>query len=345
MTYATVRHKRAKPPGRPYVKVGRTTAVRNKPARDYGAKKFTKGKSLRPKGKGLNQKIATGKDGPVSASIVKFPMRPQKINSSFKKLFAPFFYVYNKGLSLSWTNSYQNMLDSSPYFGQTDISTMFTQYNNFVVPGQSSYVNQAAVTVKIYLKTLVAEHLLTNQTNDVVHLTMYDVVARRDQYNGSSYITPTGAWTQGDIDASQSSAYQIVGSTPFQTPGFTEYWKIVKITELDLHSGGHHRHKVFVSPKKLISNEVINQIGSNGVIKDLTCFTMVVCHGFPDNSTGTSTVSTAPGKVDMVTKKQYEWQPFGSQRTMISVSDNLPVNATDAIINDLTGASTTVTTA
>lgn len=206
------------------------------------------------------------------------------------------------------------------------------------------------MTTKLYLKSCNSEMMITNQTNDVVNITLYDVVARRDLTGNSAnealYITPDLAWQQGCIDAGASSVYSTVGSTPFQTPGFTEFFKIRKITHVDLHSGGHHRHRQIYDSRCMFSNEIVTELASSGgVLGGRSAFTLVVAHGFPVNSTGTSTVSTASGKIVWAQKLQYEYMPFTTQRTIITQTDNLPVLATESFINDLTGVAATITKA
>jgi len=293
----------------------------------------------------LTQKVKTSKDGPVSDSFVKYPFRGFGLGA-FKKITAPLIYVVNESGYLQWTSGLQALTQPSPIYGCDDITHQFTMYAAHVPPDTAG-----AVTTKLYVEQCVAETMITNDTNAAIHMVLYDIIARRDLTTSSAaqtnYITPTAAWTQGSIDSSDTSAYEIVGSNPFQTPGFTEYYKVVKITNIDLHTGGHHRHKMIVAPRQTVSNDVVTELtasASTGVYGKVTCFTMIVCHGFPDNTTGGTTVSTSSGKIDWVTKKQYTFYPICSQRMIISSTDNLGTLATESIILDLTGAAASLTT-
>jgi hypothetical protein len=314
-----------------------------------GAKMGTKKKTAtktRTKTK-LNRKVKTSKDGPVSESMVKVPFKSGFKLGKFKKLTAPMFWVANTSGYVQWPNSYQYVTNCSSLYNPTDLGVIFGMYGTYIPPsatGQS--------TSKLYMKGCFAETLFTNQTNDVAHMTLYDCIARRDLTTQSTaeglYTTPDVAWQQGSVDGGATNSWKIVGSTPFQSIGFTEYYKIFKITTVDLHSGGHHRHKLYANPRKMVNNDIVQTLitsSNTGTIGQWTSFTMVVVHGYPDNLTGGTTVTTASGKIDWVTRKQYEFYPVGSEKTIINFSDTLAQNATESIINDLTGLATTVTTA
>lgn len=294
-----------------------------------------------------NEHVKTSRDGPVSSSISKIRVKGGFKLGKFRKLTAPMFFISNNANSISWTDGFQVATQSDPLYGTADLKSMFAMYATNI-PATTTGV----ATTRLYMKSVFTETLITNQTNDVVHMTLYDVMCRRDLTTSSTaeanYVNPNAAWVQGSIDAGNSGAFQIVASTPFQTPGFTEYWKIVKITDVDLHSGGHHRHRVLMKPKKQISNEIVTTLSASsntGTLGGLTVYTMIVCHGFPVNSTGTSTTSTASGKIDWVSRKQYEFYPIGSERTIITQVDNLPSLGTESFINDLTGIAAVITTA
>nr|WAE42164.1 MAG: capsid protein [Cressdnaviricota sp.] len=320
----------------------RTTSSRGRSASKTRSKSKSKTKSgSRTKTKTkLNQKIETSRDGPISDSYVTYPMKKSFSLGTFKKIIAPQFNVFNSQGTLSWSIGQQQPTVVGQFYDANVINNFFTQFNA-VFPATTT----AAKTTKLYLKKLNAEALITNQTNDVVHMILYDCVARRDIFD-AAYADPYNAWLQGGADAGLSSSCIYVGSNPFQTPGFTEFYKVIKVTNVDLHSGGHHRHKVKISPNKMMSNEVIQEFitESFATIGKLTCFTLAVCHGYPTNATAGSVVSTASGKIDYVWRCQYEWEAVQANRTTVTVENNLTTLASQAIITDSYAVAGTVTT-
>lgn len=198
------------------------------------------------------------------------------------------------------------------------------------------------------MKNCKGELLLTNQGNDLCHMTIYDCVSRRDQYNGSSTLDPWSAWSVGCNDASSANTNTYVGSHPFVIPGFTELYKVEKVTQVDLHTGGHHRHSVKISPNRMISREILtNVVGTSGIgnLRNLTRFSMIVMHGYPTNATGGTTVSTSHGAIDWVQTREYKFYGLTMNRAVEGTSNTLTTLATESIVNDLTGVVTTVVTA
>lgn len=323
----------------PGARVQRALGLRNR--------KKTKTKTKTRTKTQLNQKIKTHRDGPVSDSSVRVPFIGSFKLGNFKKLTAPMFWVANSSGYLQWPNSYQYVTTCSSLYNPTDVGVIFGMYGTYIPPsatGQS--------TSKLYMRRCFAETLFTNQSNDVVHMTLYDCMARRDLTTQSTsealYATPDVAWQQGSVDGGATNSWKIVGSTPFQATGFTEYYKIFKVTDVDLHTGGHHRHKLYAKPNKMVNNDIVQTLitsGNTGTLGHWTSFTLVVCHGYPDNLTGGTTVTSAQGKIDWITRKQYEFWPVGSEKTIINFSDTLAQNATESIVNDTTGLVQTVTTA
>lgn len=291
----------------------------------------------------LNQKIRTSKDGPVSDSYFSHKMKGGFKSPLLKHIGGQLSYVVNKGLQTTYSGGLQNGYGIIQWYGGADLEAHFSNYTNSANTGAT-----AVNTAKLFLKNVKGELLLTNQGNDLCHMTIYDCVSRRDQYNGSSTSDPWSAWSVGCNDASSANTNTYVGAHPFVIPGFTELFKVLKVTQVDLHTGGHHRHMVKISPNRVFSREILtNVVGTTGIsaIAKLTHFSMIVMHGYPTNATGGTTVSTSHGAIDWVQTREYKFQGLTFNRSVESTSNTLTTLATESIINDLTGIVATVVTA
>nr|WAE42474.1 MAG: capsid protein [Cressdnaviricota sp.] len=294
----------------------------------------------------LTQKIGPlQRDGPVSTSYFHWPtkMKKVKLPRSLIHTEAPLNYVQNSsarldcGVGLQAVSTIANGLPGM--FTKNDMISLFAQAAIANISGGGTSV-QNPVTQKIHIRDIHMELLFSNATNDVVHLMIYDCVCRRDIASGAFY-QPSLAWQQGATDAGVSTDWSVVGSTPFSVPGFTEFWEIEKITDVDLHTGGHHKHKTSFQPFCVINNEIVGAGGNTPAWGKLTRYSMVVVHGYPINDSTTKTqVSTASCSLDMVWKKSYQFDVLERSTTTITAVNNLLGSFTVAGVatNDLTGA-------
>ena len=82
-----------------------------------------------------------------------------------------------------------------------------------------------------------------------IRVVLYDIIARRS-LDSQTAITwgpwaPTQAWGMGEQDAGVNignNAY--LGSTPFQSPQFTTYFKVLKATLQLMAPGQTHVHRI-----------------------------------------------------------------------------------------------------
>lgn len=281
------------------------------------------------------------RDGPVSESFFRYRYKKQvKLGKPLKQLLGDQTMVANEATRLTYAVNQQATTVLPAVYNSSDVGNILAQAATIVT---SSGTN---TNYKCLLESFNAKLMITNQTNDVVRLTLYDIVPRRDITN-ASYCPPNNAWVTGDAAAAGgTSAYQYVGSTPFQTPAFTRLYKVQKVTTLDLHTGGHHIHRTVGKPMLTFDKQTITEItaGSNTAIRNLTAYTMVVIHGYPVNDGTTKTnVGLANGAVDMVLVKQYKFKVMESSVASISqLTSNLVNPGTEALFIDVSGAASTV---
>lgn len=321
-------------------------------AKKYGYTNSTKGAKkkkvvIKLKGGGskkvVRSKPMIQRDGPVSKSFFHVRLKQGfKIPRNMKQLVATQFYLNNAIAKGQHPVNEQLITNVSQMYSGLDCANMYNAALSLITDS-TRHAN-----AKIYLQSCNQRTMITNQTNDVVRLAIYDIVPRKDVYN-STYVPPQAAWTVGLASAgATASSSTFVGATPFHSLVFTKLYKVQKVTNLELHSGGHHVHTVVAKPNRMIDGQYISEVGANANygFANLTCYTMVVQHGFPVNDGTTKTnIGTAEGNVDFITTRQYKYRIYGSDVSDFRLATTALVNpGTEAIINDLTGATSTVAT-
>lgn len=308
--------------------------------------KGRKGTSTRTRSK-LYQTVMH-RDGPTTESFVRFKYyKKAKVPKTVKRLLGEQVMVCNEQTRLTYNaNTQATTVLPAPY-NISDVGNILAAAATAITASGTS------ANYKVLLERCNANLMITNQTNDVVRLTLYDCVPRRDIFN-ASYTPPNNAWVTGDAATSTApgggtSAYAYVGSTPFQTPAFTRLYKVQKVTTLDLATGGHHTHVIQANPYRLFDKQTYAEMtsGANNGIGYLTAFTMVVAHGYPTNDGTTKTnVGLAQGALDMVLVKQYKYRMLESSISTISqLTSNLISPGTESIFIDVSGGVSTVATA
>lgn len=278
-------------------------------------------------------------DGPISESsvFVSLPGPSFDIEPGIMKLLAP--QTYNSAVSQRtiW-NSGRQAYDNVGSFWSTANSDLTNMITEAATLANTANVNN----YRIYCKSLTAKIMCTNQTNDVAHLTIYDCYAKRDITN-ANYLQPAIAVSTGSGDQNQITYPTALGTQPFAISAFNELYKCVKITDVMMHSGGHHVHTVRSSPKKVFNKALLNE-SSIITPMHLAHFTMIVVHGFPLNDNAQTNITTGSGAIDFAVSKQYTYclaLPTSSQPTFGTALSSAP--AQQNIVNDLTGAATTIT--
>lgn len=188
---------------------------------------------------------------------------------------------------------------------------------------------------RFVLETYLSEISLTNNTTASHELELYDVVCRKDLPQSNTFIigaasaficspTPDSYITQG-LAAAQGAASGtvavnslLIGSTPFDSPFFKDYFKVIKRTVVQQSPGACHRHTISLKPNKLIKEEDVNlapgtPTPSGNMVCDsgLQCFTLIMLRPYAAVDTTvqvppTSTIVTTP-RQSLVTMTTYRY--------------------------------------
>lgn len=236
-----------------------------------------------------------------------------------------------KGYRSTWkalAKNYLQLNGSSRLAGSVGVQTpyvlvnMFTQSDLNTINGR---LNSGNKTNRILYHSVSASAYITNQDQGNVIFEIYDCIARRD-LAAANVADPVTAWENSYVDQGGANTdYKFVGTTPFSSDLFTQYFKVCKITHVILGQGQMHQHQIHFAPKRLVDAEYI-QYMQNGA-KGLTCFSFIVARGAPynDNTTKT-TVSTGQVSLDIVFQKQYKYTYISDTTTNWQGTNSLPAS-------------------
>lgn len=222
--------------------------------------------------------------------------------------------VNNISLRVESDVGQQNCAIIGTYYTDTDINQHFALSNN-------------AASAKIFLGSVHGESLITNNENVNARITIYDVLARRDSGIFSGGTNPLTIFQQGFADNSGGAAanYLVPGTTPYDNPRFTQWFKILKNTSVILSPGAVHSHVVHYAPSKMFSHEITSYSNTSS-IGDLTLYTFILFHGSPVNEIATqATVSLSHIALDIVQKEAYHWKYVATNSGVASVTQTIPV--------------------
>lgn len=175
------------------------------------------------------------------------------------------------------------------------------------------------------------------------YIMIYDVVARKD-VDQAAIFKPDLAWIQGDTDQSASTAYTILGSTPFQSEAFNQFYRVEQITNIVLAAGGTHVHKVKIQPERVISSAYSKYAQYD--LKDISYHCMIEIHGSPANDSTTQTqVSVGQGGLNIIVDQEETLKQLQNATPTITLFNSLPTAFTvgEQVVN--LGGSTIVTQA
>lgn len=188
-----------------------------------------------------------------------------------------------------------------------DLNTMEAS-TDYWINGANSVGN--ATVAKWFLESFTGSLQMSNASAAAVTMTIFDCIARRDVASTNVY-SPQIAWTSGVTDEGVANGANQVGSLPFESDLFTQFYKVVKSTKVILASGECHKHVFNMEPNQLLHHEYITQYSASntGIYRDLSYFPLVVFSGMPahDSTTKTS-VSSAPVNLDTIFEVSYAFK-------------------------------------
>lgn len=175
------------------------------------------------------------------------------------------------------------------------------------------------------------------------YVIIYDIVARKD-CAVANVQDPLSAWVNGDINTGATSAYTKLGSTPFQTELFNQYYRVAQQTDVVLAAGATHVHKARLKSNRQISAAYATN--TPYAIKDLSYFCMIEVHGSPANDITTQTqVSVGQAGLNIIVDSEVHLKQLSKATPTITVTNTLATSFTNGeqVVN--LGGSTITTNA
>lgn len=216
--------------------------------------------------------------------------------------------------NLTCTTGIQSHSDVS-FLGKSTLTSMETAANaGFATPN----------SLRLFLKSGKVTCTLRNQTNTNAHVKLYDIVCKRDPPS-TGFDTPREAWNKGLTDyAGIPNLYDVVGQTPFRSPEFNHYFRVVKVTNLHMEPGMEHVHTVRHHYNKLYST-VRTQNAAGVSVAGFTRFIMPVFYGTLVHESATpGTVTTSAITLDCMIRREYSFGFLTPTAPAFTVFDGLP---------------------
>jgi hypothetical protein len=181
---------------------------------------------------------------------------------------------------------------------------------------------------RYWVKKIWTETQFKNQTIVPVKMTIYTVVARRDQ---QTYGSPLDRWLTGLAPEAIVPGYSTTmpGLTPFMSEEFVLNYRVVNVSKTMLHPGSSHIHHITCKPRRM-------QMGENN--QDYYCLSgqsmmvLAVFEGQVINAaTDKTQVNYAPFAIDYTTEYHAEFMSFEKSRTLYSFANGLKALTTAAV--------------
>lgn len=183
--------------------------------------------------------------------------------------------------------------------------------------------------IRLFIGHVKRKLFMRNQSNSVAKVTLYDVVFNRQPTN-LLFDSPTECWTKGYNDQGLTDQQLEVGNTPFNSPEFRNFFKVVKVTVINMEPGQQHEHTFIHRINRVVDSTSFDH-SSMVFYRGLTSFTMPVFHGsLCHESASPNTVSYLPVVMDwsLFNEVHYGWMP--QNRPNYAYAATVPKTITDA---------------
>lgn len=259
-----------------------------------------------------------------SASFVKYgSSKIGRVNKQlYKKLLGRRIDYYN-GMFTGTSGTGRQYVQLLTFGTHTQISSIKTALNG----GAST---QLPLKMHIgYMKWVIS---LKNQSNFVGKCTLYDIVLKRMPYN-DALDDPSELWRKGMTDFSAGvDQTNYPGNTPFRSPEFRRWCRVVKVTSLNIEPGQQHDHQVVRKHNRVYDTASWDH---SLVFTPVAMFTLIVWHGSivsGSNSTVLSPqVSYCPMQIDGLWRMEVTSSMLpGTAPQYARITDAIPVALTSA---------------
>jgi hypothetical protein len=203
-------------------------------------------------------------------------------------------------------------------------------------------------TQRVFLERMEMVWTIRNDTNNEVVMDIYDVTCRHDQQAANGASEPALAWALGDGNAGAANAYRTPGATPFSSPTFNQFYKVVKVHHVIMPAGSTHEHRVHVNVMRMFSNAFFSSDSGQPdmqLMKGLTRFAMLAWRGVPVaiREGGGTTISNT--RLDTTIMTKYTFSIPSVSQSVVNSVNYLATTGTLSMVNDETGQVNALATA
>lgn len=287
-------------------------------------KKTYKSSSKGYKSKSINQ--TAKKIGTHALSYGKCAMLKKGMNWVLKKS------LKDSSYSLKQYNGSAVTAALAGFQSAATITGVFTEYDLTAFPAPPPL---SGVLDRSFVKDCSLSITLMNQSNVPTFVDLYDIVARQDR----SPITgngPLSYWGSNIASSGTGQSSSTYGATPFNSTVFTEGFKVLKITRINMGAGETAEHRCKYTFNRVFKKEIypnpVASVEDTGSIRGLTHYVLIVTRGAPSDADDL-VVGPAPTKIDFIFSKAYKYQPtsVGSQ---VFTTESLPTTQTKIMETD-----------
>lgn len=187
------------------------------------------------------------------------------------------------------------------------------------------------------------EYLFTNHSPGCCVLDIYDIICKKES---AALYTPILLWQAG-LDQQQGTGavptYKYYGSRPQDSSAFNRVYKILRKTEVELHTGRSHKHvKKILYRGKLPYSTAYSLAPTNTNIEGVTHLTMIVFHGMVVGDKGEHAVdekiSLDKCKLTYVATQRFSSMIVESKAQRLTMEDALDQDLQNAFAQDPDGS-------
>jgi len=149
---------------------------------------------------------------------------------------------------------------------------------------------------------------LRNQSLTTCNMKLYDITTKRSPLV-TTVDTPQEAWDKGflDMDPTLTAHSLEVGSTPYKSPEFKQYFKVQKVTTVMLEPGQEHVHNIKVNHNRRVNSTEFDQ-RTTPYIGGITTWTIAVFYGsIGHDATTRAQVGFCPITIDWAWRREVSY--------------------------------------
>lgn len=284
----------------------------------------------------------------IPGTISKFTERhkkPRGYGRLITKMSQPQYYQKVGGGNINAAYNKQGLQDLLAVFDYTDLSTIYAAC------GGVSSDTASAATQRVFMEHCQQTWYMTNQTNTVVHIDLYDLRSKKvTDLLASGYRMPFTDYATKGLQQEQGTAVtnplDNLGCTPGMSKWFNKKFQIMKKVHIILGPGQTHEHRSFQQVNRQFDASILRGLATGDGIPGWTRWISTISYGSATNDSTTKTnFGTSLVDVDLVYTLKYRYRYLELDTTTYTRSNALGAVTHAAVADIMSGLITTEQTA